>query len=126
MIKPIPTNKSHIINREEIILKSDNEAVTDSSVLAEMLDSHYINIIEKNHFARGNNVSDTTQAIDLIVQSYLGHSSIHRIKTTFKNQILSIKSSKNVCGTNPEEIFKLLSVLDTKNAVGIDMIPPKL
>ena len=69
MINPFPANKGHIINREEIILKSANEAVTDSSVLAEMLDSHYMNIIEKNHFARDNNVSDTTQAMDLIVQS---------------------------------------------------------
>ena len=126
MINPFPANKGHIINREEIILKSDIEAVTDSSVLAEMLDSHYMNIIEKNHFARDNNVSDTTQAMDLIVQSYLGHSSIHRIRTTFKTQIPSIKSSNNVCGTNPEEIFKPLSVLDTKKAVGVDLLLPKL
>ena len=39
------------------------------------------------HFARDNNISDTTQATDLIVQSYLDHYSINRIKTTSKKQI---------------------------------------
>ena len=65
--------------------------------------------------------------MDLIVQSYLDHSSITRIKTTSKNQISSITSSSNACGTNPEKkIFELLSALDIKKAVGVDMIPPKL
>ena len=42
-----------------------------------MFNSHCINIVEKtsgkkpSHFARDNNVSDTKQAIDLIVQPYL-------------------------------------------------------
>ena len=66
------------------------------------------------HFARDNNVSDTTQATDLIVQSYLDHYSINRIKTTSKKQISSIEFSSSACWTNPEEIFELLSVLDIK------------
>ena len=57
-----------------------------------MFKSHYINTAVKkrnkaNPFARDNNVSDTTQATDLIVQSYLDHYSINRIKTTSKKQI---------------------------------------
>ena len=46
-------------------------------MLAAMFNSHSINIVEKtsgkkpSHFACDNNVSDTKQAIDLIVQSYL-------------------------------------------------------
>ena len=64
-----------------------------------MFNSHYINIVEKtsgeklSHFTRDNNVSDTKQAIDSVVQSYLDHSSINRIKTNSKNQIPSITSS---------------------------------
>ena len=81
---------------------------------------------KKSHFARDNNISDTRKAIDLVVQMYLDHSSINRIKTTSKNQISSITSSSNACGTNPEEIFELLSALDIKKAVGFDMIPLKL
>ena len=37
-----------------------------------------------------------------------------RIKTTSKNKIPLITTANNVCGTNPEETFKLLSVLDSK------------
>ena len=87
MIKPFLTNKGHI-NGEEIILKCDNKTITESSMLAEMFNSHCINIVEKtpgkkaSHFACDNNVSYTTQAIDLIAQLYLDHSSI---KTTSKN-----------------------------------------
>ena len=64
-----------------------------------------------SHFACDNNVSYTTEAIDLIVQLYLDHSSI---KTTSKNQNPSITSSTNACGKNPAEIPKLLSALDIK------------
>ena len=121
MIKPFLTDKGHI-NLEEIILKFNNQTIIDSSVLVEMFNSHYINIVERasgknlSHFARDNDVSDTTKAIDLIVQSYLDHSSINRNKTTSKNHIPSITSSNSVCWTNPEEIFKFLSVLDTKKS----------
>ena len=38
MIKPFLTNKAHI-NEEEINLKCDNETITESSVLVEMLNS---------------------------------------------------------------------------------------
>ena len=89
MIKTFPTNKDHI-NGEGIMLKCDNETNSDSSMLAEMLNSHYITIFEKtsgkktSHFARDNNVSDARQVIDLIVQSYLGHSRINRIRLLLK------------------------------------------
>ena len=127
---PFLINKVHI-NGEEIILKSDNETVIDSSVLAEMFNPHYINIAEKTSEKKPKSfcswwyLSDTTQAIDLSVQLHLNHFSINLIKTTSKNQIPSI-TSFNFCGTNPEEIFKLLSISDTKKIVGFYMIPPKL
>ena len=46
MMKPFLTNKGHI-NEEEIILKCDNETTTERSVLAQMFNSHYKNIVEK-------------------------------------------------------------------------------
>ena len=45
IINPFLTNKGHI-NWEKIILKTDNETITNTSVLAEMFNSHYINILE--------------------------------------------------------------------------------
>ena len=95
-----------------------------------MLTSHYINITEKtsgkkpSHFASHNNV--IREAIDVLVQLYLAYPSINHIKTTSKNQILSITSSSNASGTNPEEIFELLSALDIKKTVGFDTTLPKL
>ena len=81
-MKPFLTNKGHI-NGERIILKCNNETITESSLLAEMFNSQYINNVEKtsrkkpSHFARDNNVSDTKQAVDLIVQSYLDQTLDH-------------------------------------------------
>ena len=46
MIKPFLMNKGQI-NGEQIILKCDNETITESSVLAETFKSHYINIVKK-------------------------------------------------------------------------------
>ena len=46
MIKPFLTNKGHI-NGEKIILKCDNETITDSYMLDAMFNSYYINIDEK-------------------------------------------------------------------------------
>ena len=48
------------------------------------------------------------------------------MKTSSKNKIPSIATSNNVYGTNAEEAFKVLNVLDAENDVGFDMIPPKL
>ena len=84
---------------------------SQSSVLAEMFNSHYINIVEKtsgkkpSHFVRDNNISDTRQAICLIVQSYLDHSSINRIKTTSKTQISAIASSTNLRNKSRRNIW---------------------
>ena len=46
MMKPFLTNKGHN-NEEEIVLNCDNETITESSVLAQMFNSHYKNIAEK-------------------------------------------------------------------------------
>ena len=94
IIKPFLTNKSHI-NTEEIIFKTDNETITDRSVLAEMFNSYH-----QSPFAHDNNISDTIQAIDLIVQSCLDHSSITHIKTTPKYQISPLTSFNNFSRAN--------------------------
>lgn len=46
IIKPSLTNKGDI-SREEIILKTDCEIITDSTMLDEMSNSHFINIFKK-------------------------------------------------------------------------------
>ena len=104
IIKPSLTNKGDI-SREEIILKTDCEIITDSTMLDEMSNSHFINIFKKvfrkkkqGHSACDKKISDTTPPIDLIVQSYLYHSSISHIKTTSKSQTPSFTFSNNFVG----------------------------
>ena len=56
MTKPFLTNKGHI-NGEGIILKCDNETITESSVLAEMLITQ---ILPKKHLGKSQVILLTT------------------------------------------------------------------
>ena len=129
IIKSFLTKKGHI-NREEVILRI--EKITDSSVLAEMFNPFYISIVKKtswkkpSHFARENNVSDTTQATALIDQSYLDHSSIKRIKTMTKNQIPSLQLLAMFVGQIQKKYLNIWVYLTQKMLLVFDMIPPKL
>ena len=119
MIKPFLTNKIHI-KGEEIISKTENEIMKDNTVMVQLI-SHKLSqkkCLEKSHFAH-DKMPDTTQAIYLIFQSHLVHSSNNRINSISKNQISSIISSRNFCGTNAEEIFKLLNALYTKKLLAL-------
>ena len=93
---------------------------------------HYIDIVEKScgkkpsQCACDKNATNTRQAIHLVVQLYLDHPSINRIRTISKNQTSLITSSSNACGINPVGTFALLSAFDIKKAVRFDMIPPQL
>ena len=114
MIKPFLTNKVHI-KGEEIISKTENEIMKDNTVMVQLI-SHKLcqkSVWKKSHFAH-DKMPHTTQAIYLIFQSYLVHSSNNRINSISKNQISSIVFSRNFCGTKAEEIFKLLNALYTK------------
>ena len=51
VIKPFLTNKGHI-NGQEIILKCEDEAITESSVLTEMFSSH--KFCRKNIWKKAN------------------------------------------------------------------------
>ena len=62
MMKPFLTNEDHN-NGEEIILKCDNQTITESSMLAEMFNSHYMNIVEKT--------SGSSQVILLVIIMFL-------------------------------------------------------
>ena len=100
-------------------------------MLAEMFNSHYINIVENtsgkkpSHFPRDNKISDTTQTMHINVQQYLDHSNINRIKITSKIRSPLLNFLKNF-GANAEKICKILSVIYTQKTVGFGMIPPKL
>ena len=64
------------------------------------------------HVARDNNIFDTDQEIELIKQ--------------FFGPIPCFPCGNEICLATPTEILKLLKEIDTKQAVGFDMISPKL
>ena len=108
-------------------MKTDNKAITNSSVLAEMSNSQYIHIAEKtagkkpSHFARDNNIVGTTQALDFMFNriSLILASIVLRLRPIIKSSQLHLLET---CGANAEEMSKLLSALDTTKAVGYDMV----
>ena len=67
IIKPFLSNKGQI-NVEEIIWKTDNETITDKSLLTEMFNSHYC---QKDIWKKTKKNPDATIAINLIVESYI-------------------------------------------------------
>ena len=65
MIKPF-TNNGHI-NGEEIILKFDNGTITGSTVLAEMINSNYINNIEKTPVKKPSHLADLLIILAILI-----------------------------------------------------------
>ena len=129
-IKPFLTNKGFSKNND-ITLKIKKEIITDEKNLADLFDSHYINIVEINSGIRPETLSSTcningTDGIQHIVNLCKDHPSIKLIKKKIipdgnkKQEFFSFKP------TTVDNVEKLLNETDTKKAVGIDTIPPKL
>ena len=110
--------------------------------MAEIFNSHYINITKKASgkkpfysrlFSKCDHIRSFLRiwshllkksliesfifcaVIDLIARSYLDHSSINRMKSTSKNEIPSITSSSNFCGTNAEKYLNFCVHLTQKS-----------
>ena len=129
-IKPFLTNKGFSKN-SGITLKNKREIITDEKKLVDLFNSHYINIVEISSGIKPETISSTcnmngTDGIQYIVNLYKDHPSIKLIKKKIipdsnKNQeIFSFKP------TTVDHAKKLLNEIDTKKALGIDTIPPKL
>ena len=129
-IKPFLTNKGFSKNND-ITLKNKKEIIADEKKLANLFNNHYINIVEISSGIKPETISSIcninyTDEIQHIVNLYKDHPSIKQIKEKIipdsnKNQeIFSFKP------TTVENVKKLLNDIDTKKAVGIDTILPKL
>ena len=128
-MKHFLTNKGHI-NSNEIIIKKGSKAITEGRELPETFSKHYVNIVENisgkkpTHVARDNNIFVTDQGVELIKQSFLGHSSVSRIKQNLSVQ--RFPCCNEICLTTPHKILKLLIEIETKKTVSFDMIPSRI
>ena len=83
-IKPFLTNKG-ISKNNDINLKNKKEIITDEKNLADLFNSHYINIVEISSGIKPETISSTcninvTDEIQNIVNLYKDHPSIKQIK----------------------------------------------
>ena len=105
---------------------SNPNGISDEKQLTKLLNSYYINIVEKSSDTKtfGINFKNTSvQSVRDIVNSYKNHQSVIKIK-----QVVNISDSERFSfkTINESEIKDLLKNLDIKKASGIDTIPPKL
>ena len=74
------------------MILDDKKLITNETELVEILNNHYINIIEKSsgkksgHVARDNNIENKRVAIQLIKKYVENHPSIEQIQETFQHQ----------------------------------------
>ena len=127
-MKPFLTNKGFTGNND-ITLIHQNKIISDEKQLTKLLNSYYINIVEKSSDTKtfGINFKNTSvQSVRDIVNSYKNHPSIIKIKQVVNGSNVSDSERFSFKTINESEIKDLLKNLDIKKASGIDTIPPKL
>ena len=74
------------LNSCEIILIKENEIITNSKEIVQVLNDHYINIVEKScgekptSAAKQSHLTDDIKIVDHIVRHYEDHPSLRYIK----------------------------------------------
>ena len=125
-----PSNKGFSKNND-ITLRNKKEIITDEKKLANLFNSHYINIVKISSGIKPETISSTcnindTYGIQHIVNLYKDHPSIKLIK---KKIIPDGNKEQEIFSFKPntvDNVKKRLNETDTKKAVGIDTVPPKL
>ena len=88
-MRPFLTNKE-IISGNEISLFEGEKLVSNESIVLEILNVPYINVVEKLSEVKPTSVLDQentnlSKAIDIIAEKYISHPSVKKIKKYFKN-----------------------------------------
>ena len=132
-MKPFLTNKGCLDN-SDIMLRGDNEMITDDKRLAKLFNEHYINIIERSSGLKPektvcqNEDFDKKMVLHNIIRKYENHSSITKIKNSMpvKNHLSSNNTLASVRQVTSDEVNLILKSLNAKKASGTDKIPTKL
>ena len=95
----------------------------------QVLNDHYINIVERScgekptSVAKQSLLTDEIKIVDHIVRNYEDHPSVWHIG---KNVKTSQNSTCSLLTIIEQEVKKILKKLSTKKSAGVDTIPPKL
>ena len=113
-IKPFLTNKG-CLEKSDIMLRGDEKMITDEKKLLQLLNDHYINIVERSCGFKPEKVEfdfgscNKNGVLSFILDKYRNHPS-----RDWGSKI------------TPKEINTILKTLNSKKAPGIDKIPTKL
>ena len=132
-MKPFLTNNGCLDN-SDIILRGDNEIITDDKRLTNIFNEHYINITEWSNGLKPEKIIchnedfDKKTVLHNIVKKYENHFSLIKIKnnTSVKNYLSSNNTLPSACQVTSNEVNLILKSLNTKKSSGADKIPTKL
>ena len=127
------TNKG-CLNNSHIMLRGDNEMITNDKCLANIFNEHYINIVEQSRGLKPEKIVCHNEDFDKrlilhnIIKKYENHSSMIKIKNNMsvKSQLSSNNTLASARQVTSNEVQFLLKSLNTKMASGTDKIPTKL
>ena len=122
-IKPFITNKSGLSNNNIMLVEKDS-LITKDEEIANILNDHYINIVEKSSGIKPSEinydkVTDKRILINNIIEKFCDNPSIINIKNENSDIFVFQK-------INESEIIKIFKELNTNTSTGEDKIPTKL
>ena len=109
-IRPFLVSKGSL-NDSEIMLKKEKKIITDTKEIVQVLNDHYINIVERScgekptSVAKQSLLTDDIKIVDHIVRHYECHSSVRHIK---KNVKTTQNSTCSLLTISEQEVKKIL------------------
>ena len=111
------------------MLRKEKKIITDTKERVQVLNDHYINIVEKScgekptSLAKQSYLTNDIKIVVHIVRHYEDHPSVRHIK---KNVKTPQNSTCFLLRISEQEVKKILKELSTEKSAGVDTIPPKL
>ena len=127
-IRPFLVSKG-LLNSSEFMLRKEKKIITYTKEIVQVLNDHYINIVERSYgekptiVGKQSLLTDDMKIVDHIVRHYEGHPSVGHIKKNVKTPQNSTCSLLAISG---QEVKQILKELSTEKSVWVDKIPPKL
>ena len=111
------------------MLTKKKKIIIDTKEIAQVLNDHYINIVQRScggkptSVAKQSYLTDDIKTVDHKIRYYEDHSSVRHIK---KNVKTPHNSTCSLLTISEQEVNKILKELSTKKSAGVDTVPPKL
>ena len=126
--------KKGCLDNSHIMLRGDNEMITNDKCLANIFNEHYINIVERSSGLKPEKIVchnedfDKRLVLHNIIKKYENHSSIVKIKNSMslKYQLSSNNTLVSASEVTSNEVYFILKSLITKKAYDTDKISTKL